>query len=370
MIAAAALGTSCFNGSDALGLPCVADDDCGEGQRCIEEICGGPAATTGVTTTGVSSSGVADSSTGEGSDSSAGSTGPIAECGNGIMEDGEECDAGPMGDASCDSDCTPAVCGDGFVNVEALEECDDSNNNPLDNCSQNCRETLFWDDMEQLVISMAKWEREQPVYAGENGDFMLDSGWEYGLPAMPAAGVWHSGDYHSSSGVARLATVPINFPALPPGYHFELQFQHSVRTDGNPDDLGVGDCTVEQNSDGGVIWLQDVAGNNPLLVGPAMGQGVQLTDAGCSDVAGGELNPLFAQEDPPTPPVYAGKFGQTGLIDERLPLPAQPNTIARVIFDMSYDCSNCWQNMPPFGTAPPPGWVIDNVAISAVPDGP
>jgi len=48
-------------------------------------------------------------------------------CGNGIVEDAAElCDPGPGGDtATCDSDCTPAICGDGYVNHAAGEECDD-----------------------------------------------------------------------------------------------------------------------------------------------------------------------------------------------------------------------------------------------------
>ncbi len=48
-------------------------------------------------------------------------------CGDGILEDAAElCDPGPGGDSPiCDSDCTPAVCGDGYTNRAAGEECDD-----------------------------------------------------------------------------------------------------------------------------------------------------------------------------------------------------------------------------------------------------
>ncbi len=49
------------------------------------------------------------------------------QCGNGIIEDvAEACDPGPAQDtATCDVDCTPAICGDGYVNMAAGEECDE-----------------------------------------------------------------------------------------------------------------------------------------------------------------------------------------------------------------------------------------------------
>jgi len=49
-------------------------------------------------------------------------------CGNGLVEDGEDCDgdgAGTGGEtAACDTDCTFQSCGDGIVNTTALETCD------------------------------------------------------------------------------------------------------------------------------------------------------------------------------------------------------------------------------------------------------
>ncbi|MFT6627770.1 MAG: cysteine-rich repeat protein [Flavobacteriales bacterium] len=51
-----------------------------------------------------------------------------ASCGNGALEAGETCDdAGAS--ATCDPDCTGAICGDGFVNAAAAEACDDGPRN-------------------------------------------------------------------------------------------------------------------------------------------------------------------------------------------------------------------------------------------------
>jgi cysteine-rich repeat protein len=43
-----------------------------------------------------------------------------------------------MSTASCDSNCTPAACGDGFVNAQAFEQCDPGNPNQASCCSATC----------------------------------------------------------------------------------------------------------------------------------------------------------------------------------------------------------------------------------------
>lgn len=72
-------------------------------------------------------------------------------CGNGIIDAGEECDQGPVIDqiearivsidelVSCNNDCSlnrPAVCGNGVL--EENEACDDANTADGDGCSANC----------------------------------------------------------------------------------------------------------------------------------------------------------------------------------------------------------------------------------------
>ena len=44
--------TACFNGEGALGLPCDNDRQCGQGQSCVQGICGGPGETTTTATVG------------------------------------------------------------------------------------------------------------------------------------------------------------------------------------------------------------------------------------------------------------------------------------------------------------------------------
>jgi cysteine-rich repeat protein len=72
-------------------------------------------------------------------DGSTGSTGPAGPvCGNGMLEDGEECDDGNAVDTdACPSTCIPASCGDGFV-LAGMEACDDGNALDDDACVGTC----------------------------------------------------------------------------------------------------------------------------------------------------------------------------------------------------------------------------------------
>jgi len=67
-------------------------------------------------------------------------TGPgPAECGNGVPEEGEECDNGAdnADDKACKADCTANVCGDGKVGPG--EGCDDGNQDDTDDCTNACK---------------------------------------------------------------------------------------------------------------------------------------------------------------------------------------------------------------------------------------
>jgi len=60
-------------------------------------------------------------------------------CGNGLMENDEACDDGlaNIDTGACTSTCAVAACGDGFVQ-DGVEECDDSNTDPGDECAADC----------------------------------------------------------------------------------------------------------------------------------------------------------------------------------------------------------------------------------------
>ncbi len=51
----------------------------------------------------------------------------LGRCGDNIVNNSEECDGGGVNTATCDADCTFALCGDGTTNTVASETCDDGN---------------------------------------------------------------------------------------------------------------------------------------------------------------------------------------------------------------------------------------------------
>lgn len=95
-------------------------------------------ASIGSTSSDAGSETSAESETEAGTDGGSSSSGGTeAVCGNGVVEDDEECDD-EGASKSCDADCTAATCGDVTVNRAAGEECDDGNDEPLDGCSNEC----------------------------------------------------------------------------------------------------------------------------------------------------------------------------------------------------------------------------------------
>jgi cysteine-rich repeat protein len=63
---------------------------------------------------------------------------PPAGCGNGVVDDGEECDDGNVDDDdACTSLCLNAICGDTFVE-SGVEQCDDGNDDDTDGCHGDC----------------------------------------------------------------------------------------------------------------------------------------------------------------------------------------------------------------------------------------
>ncbi len=94
--------------------------------------------TSSASTTSATSSGTSgETSTGTSAGTSSGTTAvdPPPTCGDGNVDDGEECDDGAdNGDTkACTAACKAAVCGDGLVQ-DGVEACDDGNDDDLDAC--------------------------------------------------------------------------------------------------------------------------------------------------------------------------------------------------------------------------------------------
>lgn len=79
--------------------------------------------------------------------------GCVPECGNGVIEAGEDCDDGNLENVdACLNNCTEASCGDGFLEA-GVEDCDDTNLNDNDACTSACKmatcgDSLTWTGVE------------------------------------------------------------------------------------------------------------------------------------------------------------------------------------------------------------------------------
>ncbi|MCX4245001.1 DUF4215 domain-containing protein [Paraliomyxa miuraensis] len=95
-------------------------------------------------------------------------------CGDGAVDPGEQCDdAGES--ATCDPDCTPAECGDGFVNATAGEACDDGNLIDNDACSNACEPNVDPQCLQPYVeLSLA--DRHVSFNDGDGGIEYCDNG--------------------------------------------------------------------------------------------------------------------------------------------------------------------------------------------------
>jgi len=97
------------------------------------------ASTSGTTSSSTSSGDGSMSSISSGDTSSSTSGAPLPLCGDGFVDEGEECDDGPgnADDSLCTLTCALAVCGDGLV-LPAAEVCDDGNALNTDACLSTC----------------------------------------------------------------------------------------------------------------------------------------------------------------------------------------------------------------------------------------
>ncbi len=119
----------CYSDSDCNGTVCLKNtDSCKEG--CVRASCGD----------GILWAGIEECDDGAGNADSPDKCRTycmLPMCNDGIVDAGESCDTDGES-ATCNSNCTRAVCGDSIVNVTAGESCDDSNTLDQDYCSPDC----------------------------------------------------------------------------------------------------------------------------------------------------------------------------------------------------------------------------------------
>lgn len=72
-------------------------------------------------------------------------------CGDGVVDEGEECDDGKNGDQDdgCTDECRHPACGDGYVQKELNEQCDDGNDDDNDACLNSCLKATCGDGVVQ-----------------------------------------------------------------------------------------------------------------------------------------------------------------------------------------------------------------------------
>jgi cysteine-rich repeat protein len=157
----AAAGELCDDGNTTGGDGCAADcvsvEICGNGVRDVNELCD-------------------DGNTVPG-DGCSGNCKSTEVCGNSIVDLNEKCDDGGAA-GGCNADCQGGTgCGDGAIDRDgggnALEECDDGNQDNQDDCTNQCNLNVCGDGIEQLTGARIE-ECDPAVNFGETAACNLD----------------------------------------------------------------------------------------------------------------------------------------------------------------------------------------------------
>lgn len=353
------LVTACFDGADALHLPCDRDEDCGRGQDCVvvpgapHGFCDGPP-DTGVDPTGTS---VAD--TGSGSSTSAGESGsstgdpPLPVCGDGEVGPGEDCDDGEDS-AACNSApgcegafcCRASSCGDGYVNP-ATEMCEGD---------ADCRGCL------RVILHLG----------GDETDAWTEIGYEppeaLAEPLPSPTGTWDGWVFDGGLGGLRIETYPpaagsggvtyATTPMLdlsaptPEGVRYQLRLVHAYAFDG--DDAACG--PTAHAWDGGHVQVLRAGSSEAEDPTPSPPYGGNLER---SPADSGDCNGIG--EGDATVPAFT--FSQEEL-ETVFPLDAYEGDTIQAMLVARFNCEgNCWPDEPPGA-----GWQIFELEVAAVPE--
>jgi hypothetical protein len=315
LAAIVALWFGCFDGAGALGYPCESDADCGPSLACEDTGCCGGACLLGSEggTQSTTTSGATESSTGsssttidpttESSSSSSSSSGePVPECGNGVVEEGEECDLGDRNEMG--------------VFVE---------------CNENCRAALFHFDSMQM----------------HDGDFCEDASCEPWVLEGGDEGAWVSGPYPVDPSLHQLVSRRFIIPDPPPDRVPAMRISH---------DFDFNDCEIEKGMpeyfDGGHVLIQDAA-DVLTHVSPISGEGHAHVPS-CT----GSDTPWCLTSVPPA--IFAGNGD--GTITRVVPIEPQFwGEEVRLVFEAGFDTDNCMDGNE--GRDPDP-WRILEVVVA------
>ena len=312
----AALALACFTGEDALYLPCVEDGECGKGQICLAGHCGLPG---------------------------------TEPCGNGIVDNGEECDDGEANadDAACTAACTKARCGDGKVGPG--EACDGGAA-----CTPECLAIVFADDMQSGAGGWKHAVVDDPGCLGPSHCFPDLWSLSSAVPTVPphpsgndGQRAWFSGDLDTvrGPGSSRLRSPELDLSdAAPP---IELSFTHlyAFKQRVDPPNYYVDGAILEVSVDGGPF--------EPLPSG--LYNGV-INDAGlCSNLPMSPTNPLLGRD------AYVGVA--TSWQRDRVALDAYAGHTVELGFRVASDCANTLVSEA--GGDSQVLWYIDDVRVTA-----
>lgn len=249
-------------------------------------------------------------------------------CGNGIVENGEECDGG-YDYTTCDKYCQRVpVCGDGYI--DSPEQCDDSNTTSGDGCDSSCKVegTLFeheagsqvCDDFDGNESTVCLW-REGAGVSYVNNKVGNDSPFDHQLDT--GAIEWHQGKCSVAGGVKAhplLSNLVINvllayaedIPQLNWFVSIFVDDVHAKAIDLNATMPGQYTClhvkdsdnyydiywTGYSNTDDSFSYIRSefipVCGNSAKEAGEQCDDGNKLNGDGCNATCGKEQGRLFS----------------------------------------------------------------------------